>query len=100
MSNHIGGSNPSFCAIGGLGEWFKPAVLKTADRMLNAVRPFESDILLALIDLRCCFDVGRSAKKMMAGRPLVYLDMSNCLKYKYKDGNLCICVISDFMPSY
>ena len=34
---------------GGLGEWFKPAVLKTADRMLNAVRPFESDILLDLI---------------------------------------------------
>ena len=35
--------------FGGLGEWFKPAVLKTADRMLNAVRPFESDILLDLI---------------------------------------------------
>ena len=49
--------------FGGLGEWFKPAVLKTADRMLNAVRPFESDILLALIDLRCCFDVGRSVKR-------------------------------------
>lgn len=49
MSNGFG-SGPMLSAVilfGGLGEWFKPAVLKTADRMLNAVRPFESDILLS-----------------------------------------------------
>ena len=27
----------------GMGEWFKPAVLKTAERMMNALPPFESE---------------------------------------------------------
>lgn len=35
--------------FGGLGEWFKPTVLKTVDRMMNAIHPFESDTLLYFI---------------------------------------------------